>query len=127
MSVDNKILLVPHKKSDNNVVWYLPGGKIDCCEPTTKALEREILEETGYKIVDFKLIDIVDSIISDEPWHSITILYSIIKFSGELKSETHEKYGLLTPQWFDVKSLPNIVNYLQPSIEKYFINQMKND
>ncbi|MCX8009741.1 MAG: NUDIX hydrolase N-terminal domain-containing protein, partial [Ignavibacteria bacterium] len=54
---NNKILLVK-ERSDGK--WTLPGGWADVGDSPSEAVEREILEESGYKAKAVKLIALYD-------------------------------------------------------------------
>lgn len=50
---DDKFVLVhrlPHKPDGDT--WGLPGGKVDAGESDLQALQRELFEETGYRVRD---------------------------------------------------------------------------
>ncbi|EDS76522.1 NUDIX domain-containing protein [Clostridium massiliodielmoense] len=71
-----EILLCKSHKWGNKYVT--PGGHIELGEKMEDALKREILEETGLKIYDIKLISLKESIYSDtfhEKKHFIFIDY----------------------------------------------------
>lgn len=53
--VDDKIITLEQAQPDRD--WYpsLPGGRIDEGEEPTKAIARELLEETGYTAESFEL------------------------------------------------------------------------
>jgi ADP-ribose pyrophosphatase YjhB (NUDIX family) len=54
---ENKILLV---KELSDGMWTLPGGWVDVNEPPSEAAEREVREESGYKVKATKLLAIYD-------------------------------------------------------------------
>jgi ADP-ribose pyrophosphatase YjhB (NUDIX family) len=56
---DEKILLVRENLFDAGR-WTLPGGWVDVGEPPSRAIEREVLEETGYQTRTKKLIAVYD-------------------------------------------------------------------
>jgi len=59
---DDQILLVKRGLSSiNGGKWGLPGGFVDRDETVKQAAEREILEETGYKISEVNLLKIIDN------------------------------------------------------------------
>ena len=50
----NKVLLL--KRNDGNNVWEIPGGKRENNEDIVDALKREVQEETGLIINEYKLV-----------------------------------------------------------------------
>lgn len=83
---DDKVLLVKHSYGVAKGQWCQPGGFVDIGEVPTKALEREIFEETGVKVKTSNLIVIrhynrkskSKEIISD-----ICFFYRVEYISGE--------------------------------------------
>jgi phosphoglycolate phosphatase-like HAD superfamily hydrolase/ADP-ribose pyrophosphatase YjhB (NUDIX family) len=57
------LVIRTHKWSD---LWGIPGGKIKWGEPSETALRREIIEETGLKVVDIEFVLVQDCIHSRE-------------------------------------------------------------
>jgi len=56
---EGKILFVNRKEEElpnADGKWEIPGGKVDFGEKPEESLEREIFEETGYKVNAFKLL-----------------------------------------------------------------------
>ena len=47
----NEVLLV---KLTEEQQWHFPGGRLEECEDSVDALKREVMEETGLKVVDAK-------------------------------------------------------------------------
>ena len=47
------------KKRSNDSHYILPGGKLDPFEKPEEALIREVKEELGVNVVDFKFVDTV--------------------------------------------------------------------
>lgn len=60
---DNKLLIIQRSKNDkhNPMLWEFPGGKLDIGEDLSDALQREVMEETGYKIEPESKLTYVDS------------------------------------------------------------------
>jgi len=54
---DNKILLVKEKADGR---WTLPGGWADPNETPSQSIEREVFEESGYKVRAVKLLALYD-------------------------------------------------------------------
>ena len=47
---DNRVLLVKRKHAPGAGLWAIPGGSVDLGETLQKAVEREVMEETGLTI-----------------------------------------------------------------------------
>lgn len=84
---DDKVLLVQEKMDNNR--WTLPGGWVDVGEPPSRAVEREVWEESGYQVRATKLLALYDRNLHDHPPH----LYHIYKlfFRCELMGETRDE------------------------------------
>ena len=65
--INNKILLVKNKLSDeykndyNSGFWGYPKGHLDEKETPVKAAEREVFEETGFKVTSVRTKPIAES------------------------------------------------------------------
>ena len=71
----------------------VPGGHIDVGEPTEKAVEREILEETGLKVKVVRLLNVQDGINSPEfyePRHFVFLNYLCALKGGSVKIDNDE-------------------------------------
>jgi ADP-ribose pyrophosphatase YjhB (NUDIX family) len=58
---ENKILLIKKGRGPYTGKYVLPGGKIEFGETQIEALKRELLEETGLRCENIKLIDAVSN------------------------------------------------------------------
>lgn len=57
---DNKVLMVRQYRHAAGIVSLeIPGGVIDGDESPEQAIQRELLEETGYQFDDFELLSVV--------------------------------------------------------------------
>lgn len=72
-NADNHILLV---KEASDGLWTLPGGWADVSEPPSLGIEREVREESGYKVKTRKLAAVLDR--SEHP-HEPPFPYHIYK------------------------------------------------
>jgi nucleoside triphosphatase len=116
----NKILLCKsHKWGDKYVI---PGGHIEMGEKMEDALKREILEETGLKIYDIKLISIMESIYSDtfhRKKHFIFIDYICRTDSYKVKlNEEAQEY-----KWVDLDEIDNLE---LGGFTRELLNQLRN-
>lgn len=88
---DNKILLIKKNGGPYDGKYDLPGGTIEFEESIEDALVRELNEEVGIDITDYKLYDVISTNI--EWYHKdelqqikhIAILYIINDFKNEIK------------------------------------------
>lgn len=72
------VLLVKRAKPPRQGQWSLPGGAQKLGETVFEAARRETLEETGLEIEVLGLIDVVDSIASDNGRGEIRYHYTLI-------------------------------------------------
>ena len=91
---DNKIILVKKARGGYKGKLDLPGGGIEHTELPEEALKREIMEEAGINITNYKLLDVVATNIKWEMepnlWedlHHIGILYTVDTNELLLKNE----------------------------------------
>lgn len=146
IAVRNKKVLMLHSKKNGD--YKLPGGKINIGEKNEKALFREVLEETGYKVLKeeelFSLMEYDEAQISDEDYFKMLSIYYKIEVSEEYKEELNltssEKEQGFYPVWVNIekayeqnKSLKNkndikwlrretkVLSILIKNYKKYFI------
>ena len=104
----NKVLLL--QRNDGNNVWEIPGGKRENNEDIVNALKREVQEETGLIINEYKLI-YVSPIFENhpvlKPFLNIGYL-CLVDNSDVIISNEHIDY-----KWVSVEEL---VNYLDNDI-----------
>ncbi|MBA3238108.1 MAG: NUDIX hydrolase [Parachlamydiaceae bacterium] len=61
---NDKIMLV---RENSDSLWTVPGGWADVNESPSEAVEREVIEETGYKTKAIKLIALYDKLKQEHP------------------------------------------------------------
>ena len=104
VDADERILLM-RERSDNR--WSLPGGWADPLDTPSAAVEREVLEETGYATRAVKLVGCWDR---DARGHTPKLPFSIYKlfFLCEATGEVGPPQALETLEvgWFGLDELP---------------------
>ena len=103
-----KVLLVKRKRPPNEDRWALPGGLVELGETAEGAAAREVLEETGLKVVIERLIDVQTDIHLDVKgeieYHYLLVDYAAKSAKGEviLNGES-SSFG-----WFTESELPDL-------------------
>lgn len=124
---NKKILLVKreHFLSEGGK-WGVPGGYLNRNENLVQGLEREILEETGYKIGNIRLFTVLDNPKrrNDEKQNvGFVFICDALEKIGEADKESTEQ------KWFDFDNLPSqdeiAFDHLQ-IIETYLKNKSHN-
>jgi ADP-ribose pyrophosphatase len=83
----NHLLLVKRKYDPDAGYWSIPGGHLDLGERVEIAAEREVFEETGFKVKVSKLAGIIDKIMYDDSgnieYHYVLINYFVERLEGD--------------------------------------------
>jgi len=87
---NGKILLERRKNEPGRGKWTIPGGLVEVGESAEQTVIREVKEETNLEVEQPKLIDVVNSIISDGynriKYHFVIIDYFVKLRGGTLKA-----------------------------------------
>ncbi|MGB7340012.1 MAG: NUDIX hydrolase [Phototrophicaceae bacterium] len=102
---DGKILMTPHYRDNEPVMWHIPGGGVEFGETTRQAAERELLEETGYIGIAGDLIDLDELLQPEKPYQRVGLTFSGTITGGEIRPEQHHLYGLKMPLWLTKEDL----------------------
>jgi ADP-ribose pyrophosphatase YjhB (NUDIX family) len=91
--VDSALLFLKRNNPPVKGEWWFPGGRIKKGESLEEALRREVLEETGLEICDFKLVNVYSRVFPER--HDITIVYLCkSKGTGVTLNSEHSQYAL---------------------------------
>ena len=87
---NGKILLEKRKSEPGRGKWTIPGGLVELGESVEQTVMREVREETSLEVEDPKLIDVVNSVTTDEngkiKYHFVIVDYFVKLEGGTLKA-----------------------------------------
>jgi ADP-ribose pyrophosphatase YjhB (NUDIX family) len=103
---DGKILLI-QERADGN--WAMPGGWADLGDSPRSVAEREVWEESGFRVQAEKVVAVIDAnrIEPMEFYHA----YKIIFLCKLLDGEPRTSYETLAVDFFDPDHLPPLSFY----------------
>ena len=103
---DGKILLI-QERADGN--WAMPGGWADLGNSPASVAEREVWEESGFRVKAEKVVAVIDAnrLEPMEFYHA----YKIIFLCQLLDGEPHTNYETLAVDFFDPDHLPPLSVY----------------
>jgi len=112
-----KILLTRRKVNPFKDKFVLPGGKLDFGENLKECLKREILEETGLKILKASFFDYKEILLKDR-YYLIMYFKSVVK-DFNLKINEDEISEILWIDRFSIDKI-DIAPKSKEIIRKYF-------
>jgi ADP-ribose pyrophosphatase YjhB (NUDIX family) len=103
-----KVLIVEKQKKEKNkygiiINWSLPGGKVEENEELATAAEREVLEETGYKVRAIEQISY-----REHPQFPVTIYYWRCEVVEKV-SEISDVEEIKSAAWVETKVIRNYI------------------
>lgn len=110
---DGRILLARWIEG-RRVAWTMPGGGLEPGESPEDAVRRELREETGYTVKVGELLGIHSRVIpasqrvttSDQPLHTLRIVYRATVSGGKLRFETEGSTD--RAEWFTLASVSDL-------------------
>ena len=111
-----RVLLVRRATEPLKGEWSVPGGMLELGEKLRDGVRREVLEETGLIVEPGEVLDVFDSIFTDDEgrteYHYVLIDYLCRPISGEAKAGT----DVSDVRWVSESELPAMG--LRDSIEQ---------
>jgi ADP-ribose pyrophosphatase YjhB (NUDIX family) len=103
---NNKILLIQERMDGK---WAMPGGWADLGNAPASVAEREVWEESGFRVKAEKVVAVVDAnrIQPMEFYHAYKIIFLCRLLDGQPRT-SHET---LAVDFFDLNSLPPLSSY----------------
>ncbi|KKY32751.1 putative nudix domain containing protein [Diaporthe ampelina] len=94
-----KIVIGKRKGKTGTGLYELPGGNLDFGEDIFASIKREVLEETGLKIVPKKIIAYTNDIQKDEDKHEVTLYVLSEREDPAQQPETKEPHKIEGWEW----------------------------
>jgi len=103
---DGKILLIQEREDGR---WAMPGGWADLGNSPASVAEREVWEESGYRVKAEKVVAVIDAnrVEPFEFYHA----YKIIFLCRLLDGESRTSHETLAVEFFDPNHLPPLSMY----------------
>lgn len=117
VEINNKILLVRHTYGTAKGRILVPGGYVQENELPARAVEREILEETG---VNVKARSVFATQFKPQQW---CIVFTTKYISGEPKSDQSENNEVLLIDAAEAIKRDDITNMSREILKAYIINK----
>ena len=101
--------LPKYKYNDYNDLYMIPGGGIEPNENLEKALEREMLEETGCHINIIEELGYIEC--PEDEFAAVTYFYlaKVAGEKGQLKLTEHEAESQFKVQWHSLEKALNLI------------------
>lgn len=102
----DEILLIQRGKAPGYGTWSLPGGAQELGETIRETAIREVFEETGCRIGNLVLLDVLDSIVPGEADDRPLYHYTLVDFSADwLEGEPVPGPEELDAAFFSLKAI----------------------
>ena len=121
----NEILLGLRKGSHGAGEWSFPGGHLEFGETILATAKREVQEETGLELNDFKLVSVADEMryIASDDKHYLNLCLEAVYQGGQpviMEPDKCQEW-----RWFDMNDLPDkILEGTELGIKNYLAGKI---
>jgi ADP-ribose pyrophosphatase YjhB (NUDIX family) len=123
----NDAVLLVREMADGGL-YTLPGGWVDVGEPPSRAAEREVWEESGYKVKAVKLLALLDRDRHGHPPHPFHIykLFFLCELMGGAAKDSYETSGA---SFFKEDAIPplSVGRVTEEEIRRLFVHHRQPD
>ncbi len=98
---NGRLILIRRGNEPFRGMYALPGGFVEYGERVEETLRREVMEETGLRVVSHRLLGVYSSPERDPRWHTVSIAY-LTECEGE-PAAGDDACGVA---WFPLNALP---------------------
>ncbi len=125
---DGKILMVKRHEPEcpeAHLKWEFPGGKAEFGELPERAIEREILEETGITVKAKRLLPIVYSSMWDYAWGKQHVLMFAFECDYVSEQEAMKDHHVAEIEWVKIEEVLNrqVLPDTEPFLKELFALQ----
>jgi len=115
--------LAVHKSAIQSQRYELPGGRMLFGETAEETVKREVLEETGLRVVPLKLVDTWNYVTESHQITGIIYLCASESLDNIVLSDEHDRYEWLCS---DTISLEKMNRLFRPQMLTWDWNALKN-
>lgn len=92
----DEILLALRNHEPFKDYWCIPGGHIEFAETPEEAVCREVAEETGLTVENYRFFNFYNEYYPELTWHAVALVFAVTA-AGKLKRQEEEVKEL---RWF---------------------------
>lgn len=102
---DGKFLMGKRGGAHGANTWSIPGGHLEFGETWQEAAAREVMEETGMKVTNIRLLTVTNDVMTSDNKHYITIWMQADWAANEPAITEPDKF--VDQTWSDFQHLPS--------------------
>ena len=123
LTYGDKVLLVGNDYGGPNLVWSLPGGRLEPGEQAAEAVVREVEEETSLRVVAGDLLFTVDARTARDHRHYLTFVFAVslpVAPAVEPPVSYGQDQAVRAVRWVPFEEVPTLIE--RPSLGEGLVN-----